>query len=193
MVEERTKKLAIANEELSELASIDSLTQLKNRGFGDKHLDTHWKLALREKTELSVLLIDIDFFKDYNDFYGHPQGDECLKLFADLLNKLMRRPLDVAYRYGGEEFMIILPNTTLNGAVAIATKIHEELELMAIPHETSTIRPYVTCSIGVMSLIPTAAVRVTELIESVDEALYEAKDQGRNQTVIGKLSVKLEI
>jgi len=163
MVEERTKKLAIANEELSELASIDSLTQLKNRGFGDKHLDVQWKLALREKTELSVLLIDIDFFKDYNDFYGHPQGDECLKLFAGLLNKLMRRPLDVASRYGGEEFMVILPKTTLNGAMAIANKIHQELELMAIPHETSTIRTFVTCSMGVVTLIPNDAINVAEL------------------------------
>lgn len=185
MVEERTKKLAQVNEELQKIAAIDSLTQLKNRGFGDRHLETHWKMAQREQNSLSILLIDIDYFKAYNDFYGHLQGDECLKAFASLINQLPKRPLDVAYRYGGEEFMIVLPNTPLAGAVKIAESVHQSLALLAMPHEASLIGPYVTCSIGIASMIPDQSDELKVFIETADDALYSAKEQGRNQTVIG--------
>jgi len=184
-VDERTRELAALNEELSKLASVDGLTQLTNRRYSDLHLETEWKRARRDQIELSIIFIDIDYFKLYNDMYGHPQGDECLKAFSDLLRKLIKRPSDLACRYGGEEFLMILPNTPLDGAVKVAETIQKELETLEIPHGKSEISEFVNCSMGIASIIPKNEIDIADLIKSADLALYKAKDQGRNQIVIG--------
>lgn len=184
MVDERTKELAILNDELVKLASIDGLTQLKNRRYADIHLDTEWKRALREHVSLSILLIDIDYFKAYNDMYGHPQGDQCLKAFANVLKKTTKRSSDIACRYGGEEFLLILPNTHSSGAVTIAEAILADIRALEIPHEQSSISEIVTCSIGVASITPENDQEIADLIKSADTALYKAKNNGRNQIVM---------
>lgn len=184
-VEERTSELAVLNEELSKLASMDGLTQLANRRYADIHMEAEWKRARRGQLELSIILIDIDYFKPYNDFYGHPKGDECLKSFSALLSKALKRPADMACRYGGEEFLLILPNTPLYGAAKVAETIQRELRDIEIPHEMSKASEFVTCSMGIASIIPQSELGMEDLIKSADIALYKAKEQGRNQMVVG--------
>ncbi|KDR96408.1 diguanylate cyclase (GGDEF) domain-containing protein [Peptoclostridium litorale DSM 5388] len=184
-VDERTRELAVLNEELIKRASVDGLTQLTNRRYGDIHLETEWKRAQRGQFELSIIFIDIDYFKPYNDFYGHPKGDECLKLFSALLSKTLKRPSDRACRYGGEEFLLILPDTPLEGAVKVAETIQKELGDLEIPHEMSKISEFVTCSMGIASIIPQNEFGMADLVKSADIALYKAKEQGRNRIVVG--------
>lgn len=175
------EQLEIANRELRRLASIDSLTQLANRRCFDEFLHQEWQRLRREQGFLSLILLDIDFFKSYNDTYGHQSGDECLKHVARLIEETIKRPADLAVRYGGEEFAVILPNTPLEGAMHIAREIHAKVELAAIAHAGSQISPHLTLSGGVATIIPSHQSALGDLIASADQALYRAKLQGRNQ------------
>jgi two-component system cell cycle response regulator len=175
--------LRSANVELERLAKIDSLTEVANRRYFDEYLEREWKRLAREAQPLSLILCDVDCFKLYNDFYGHPAGDRCLKEIAQAISHSARRPADLVARYGGEEFVIILPNTTLTGALKVANSIRQEVEQLKILHERSIVQPFVTVSLGVSSTIPHPELSRVTLIRVADEALYKAKNKGRNCAV----------
>ncbi|MFA9202275.1 MAG: diguanylate cyclase domain-containing protein, partial [Candidatus Nanopelagicaceae bacterium] len=141
-------RLQTANQKLQKLAILDGLTGIANRRYFDLVLDKEWQRLAREQQPLSLILCDIDYFKAYNDTYGHQQGDRCLKQVAQILQQSTRRPADLVARYGGEEFAIILPNTDLQGALFIAKNIKQELAQKQLPHSQSSVSQYVTCSMG---------------------------------------------
>lgn len=178
-------QLAESNSQLMHLADTDELTGLYNRRSLDKHLSSEWSRACRAQIPLSVLLLDVDFFKQYNDSYGHHAGDECLVRVADILLEHAQRSNDMCARYGGEEFAIILPETNSENALRIAEAIRTDLESQQIPHATSTIGKVVTLSIGVSSIIPGQPEYSDRLLQAADKALYLAKNQGRNRVVMG--------
>lgn len=163
------------------LASFDSLTQIANRRRFDEHLEAQWKQMARERAPLSVILCDVDHFKQYNDTYGHLAGDECLKKVAGVLSQTAKRPSDLVARYGGEEFAAILPQTDRYGATIVATRIQTKLEQLSIPHENSPISQWVTLSMGVVCTVPTHDQSPRMLLDQADQLLYFAKHQGRNR------------
>jgi len=173
-------ELLNANKQLKHLAMYDQLTQLANRRYFDEALDKEFKLAKREKNPLSVIICDIDFFKVYNDTYGHQKGDECLTLVSKVLANSVCRPTDLACRYGGEEFTFILPNTPLDGAMEFAEKVRAALLDSQIEHKGSTVSPYVSLSLGVATYQGQFASG-DEITQQADKALYKAKDSGRNR------------
>ncbi len=175
------KAAVTAEEALEKHAKIDSLTQLANRRYYDLYIHDEWLRLKREKKVLSIIFIDIDFFKLYNDYYGHLAGDKCIKCVAFVLKKIIHRPSDLAARYGGEEFIITLPDTPLEGARKLAQLIQEELKKLQIPHDKSKVNQYLTCSIGVVSAIPDSNNSIEKIVEIADKAMYEAKQQGRNR------------
>ena len=177
---ESQQKLAQANIKLQQLADIDGLTGLANRRRFDDVLRTEWQRAQRTGHTLSLLMCDIDFFKLYNDSHGHLAGDECLKKVAAVLGASLRRPGDLAARFGGEEFTLVLPDTEAGGALAIAETCRQQVDALALPNHADR---NVTLSIGVASMIPTAGAVPLALIDSADRALYEAKHAGRNRVV----------
>lgn len=181
---ESQRQLALANLELNKLASLDGLTGIANRRRFDEVMQGEWQRAQRSQSALSLLLCDIDFFKGYNDTYGHQAGDLCIKKVAAVLSASVRRPADLAARYGGEEFILLLPDTDLNGALAVAEFCCRQVEALAIPHSTSSAAGVVTLSIGVASAVPPASLRYEKLINRADQALYKAKSMGRNQVVL---------
>ncbi|MGF1540851.1 MAG: diguanylate cyclase [Pleurocapsa sp.] len=185
-VEERTKSLQEANQELNRLAHIDSLTQIYNRYHFDVALQQIWQQAIREKQELAIILCDVDNFKPYNDTYGHLAGDRCLQQVAKAIDCAVSRGQDVAARYGGEEFVVILPNTKIVGAVRVAKRIKNAVNNLKIPHTTSTIKDCVTVSCGVSCLLPAHELTPQHLVQSADRALYQAKFQGRDRIVVGE-------
>lgn len=172
-----------ANEELQRLAALDDLTQIANRRRFDERLAEEWRRARRDGTYLSVMLCDIDFFKLYNDTYGHVQGDETLQAVAQCISGILKRPMDLVARYGGEEFALVLPNTDLQGAARVAGEVKAAVEALKIPHEQSEAGPYISLSYGVAAMIPESNAPGKTLIEQADKALYKAKAQGRNQIV----------
>ncbi|AIE75427.1 MULTISPECIES: PleD family two-component system response regulator [unclassified Synechocystis] len=180
-------QLESANQMLERLAKIDQLTQLANRRQLELFLDTEWSEAIREQYPFSVLLCDIDYFKNYNDYYGHQGGDSCLQKTAVALAKVVSRPKDLAARYGGEEFLIALPNTDLEGAVHIGEQIRREIAGLHIPHAQSAIADRVTLSIGCASTIPPHGSGWAQLVAKADKYLYQAKAEGRNRLVSGQL------
>jgi diguanylate cyclase (GGDEF)-like protein len=170
-----------ANKQLEILSSIDPLTQILNRRGLKEVLASAWKINERQQGELSILMIDIDFFKPYNDNYGHPQGDKCLVQVTNTLNETLNRATDSLARYGGEEFIAVLPFTPLEGARFKAKELSLALLSQKIKHEYSSIFPYVTVSIGIATTSADDHVaNASELIKQADIALYQAKDQGRN-------------
>jgi diguanylate cyclase (GGDEF)-like protein len=169
------------NQELEKLVNIDGLTNIPNRRFFDYYLEKEWKLSIRRKRRLSLIMADIDFFKLYNDYYGHLKGDDCLKKVANVFSKALTRPADLPARYGGEEFAIILPETDEHGATSVAKGIFKTLEKENIPHKNSKISNSVTCSMGIITLLPTAQDTIENFIEKADLALYQAKNGGRNR------------
>lgn len=179
-------RLQTANQKLQQLAILDGLTNIANRRYFDLVLNKEWQRLSREKQPLSLILCDVDFFKAYNDCYGHQQGDLCLQEIAKILNKSTRRPADLVARYGGEEFAVILPNTDNNGALFIARKIQAALAEQKIPHSKSSVSKYVTCSMGISTIIPHPQDSVANLIEIADKQLYQAKKTGRNRIVVEK-------
>jgi diguanylate cyclase (GGDEF)-like protein len=163
---------------------MDGLTQVANRRRFDEYLIQEWKRAPREQQPLTLILCDVDYFKQYNDTYGHLAGDECLIKVAQALDKTVRRPGDLVARYGGEEFAIILPQTSVTGAVQVADLIIQTLESLEIPHQTSLISSNLTISMGIASLIPSLDSSFQVLIEVTDKALYQAKTEGRNRYIV---------
>ena len=172
-------QLLQANKELDEVAHFDVLTQVMNRRGYEDMLSRLWKDHERRKADLSILLMDIDHFKKYNDGYGHIKGDECLREVAQVLKKELKRPIDVIARYGGEEFVVILPGTNKAGAKLVADRFLNALKAANMPHEYSDSASYVTVSIG--SAEATEDDSTESLLKRADEALYQAKESGRNR------------
>jgi diguanylate cyclase (GGDEF)-like protein/PAS domain S-box-containing protein len=172
-----------ANLELERLATLDGLTQVANRRRFDEYLSQEWRRMAREQQYLSLILCDVDYFKSYNDHYGHQAGDACLKKVAAAMRNTLKRPADLVARYGGEEFAIILPSTAVQGAIAVAQAIQKAIKILRLPHIQSQISDFITVSFGVSSIIPTHNLRVETLITTADQALYEAKKQGRDRIV----------
>lgn len=176
-------QLEIANQKLQLLVNHDGLTGLANRRRLDEYLQQEWKRMARESQPLSLLLLDVDFFKKYNDTYGHLQGDQCLKKIAQIIQKNVKRPADLVARYGGEEFAVILPNTPSSGAKQVAKRIQQGLQELQLEHRASSVSPWVTLSCGISGLIPNHYQSPYRLIQSADQALYQAKEQGKNQII----------
>jgi two-component system chemotaxis family response regulator WspR len=174
-------QLEAANAELQKLSSTDGLTKLCNRRKLDEVLDQEWRRCRREQVPLSFVLIDIDFFKRYNDHYGHPEGDECLRRVAAALSSALRRPGDLVARYGGEEFAVVLPHTPLEGAATVAETLREAVEELRIAHARSEAAEHVTLSLGVATLEPRGDSDLAALVATADAALYAAKRAGRNR------------
>ncbi|MBF0120003.1 MAG: GGDEF domain-containing protein [Desulfobacterales bacterium] len=173
------------NIRLKYLIALDGLTGIANRRTLDETLNNEWQRGLRNGNPLSVLLMDIDHFKFYNDTYGHQRGDECLKQVAKTLKAFARRPGDLAARYGGEEFAVILSNTELIEASIVATRILQAVQGLKISHIKSSVDlKVVTLSIGIAVIVPHPSLSVSQLIENADRALYCAKSQGRNRVAI---------
>jgi two-component system cell cycle response regulator len=166
---------------LSSMALIDGLTGIANRRSFDSFLTIEWRRASRNRMPLSLILCDVDFFKAYNDTYGHQAGDECLQKVASTISTTANRPTDFVARYGGEEFGMILPDTNASGAVVVAETVRRRVQGQKIPHCASKNNGYITISLGVATIIPTQHTNVPRLLEAADRALYEAKSAGRNQ------------
>lgn len=170
--------------ELTEKTFFDSLTGILNRRFFDENVENEWKKCLRENASLSLIMLDIDYFKKYNDHYGHQRGDDCLKKVAQEIRISLLRPSDIAMRYGGEEFVVILPNTKMHGAQRVAERIRQNITNLAIDHEDSTVSKVVTLSQGIAEM-NNKEDTVYECLKNADRSLYEAKNQGRNMIVLG--------
>ncbi|WP_413161278.1 diguanylate cyclase domain-containing protein [Capilliphycus salinus ALCB114379] len=173
------------SQNLYQQAISDPLTQVANRRAFDHYLQQEWNRSKRDKLPLSLILADIDYFKNYNDRYGHQAGDRCLRKIAQAIKEAVKRPADFVARYGGEEFAIILPNTEIEGAKQVAELIRSEIHQLQIPHGDSSVCEYVTLSLGVTSQVPQAEDLCEILISKADAALYEAKKQGRDRIVEG--------
>lgn len=172
---------------LQKQANLDALTQLANRRAFDHHLKLEWGHCLRSQQPLSLILCDVDYFKAYNDFYGHPRGDQCLVQVAQVIQQSVRRTGDLAVRYGGEEFALLLPNTTLDAARQIALALQVRLRERGLIHAGSGISNYVTVSLGLVAHIPQLGNAPESLLPVADQALYEAKRQGRDRLVAKEL------
>jgi diguanylate cyclase len=183
---ENSRYLKQNNLFLEQLSNMDGLTQIYNRRFFDSTIEKEWKRAARNGTSLSLIMFDIDNFKKYNDTYGHQVGDECLQKISKLAQTLTQRPSDVVARYGGEEFVIILPETNEEGAMKVAETIRRAIQSLAIPNIYSFVLPIVTISVGVACLKPTSDTSQMLLIEKADQALYQAKSEGRNRVELFK-------
>ena len=183
-----TRKLVLKQYELSEqlhyLSLIDQLTQIPNRRLFEEKFGFEWKRSYREKQPLTLMLLDIDFFKEYNDMYGHKLGDQCLKKIVESVSTIFKRSTDFFGRYSGDEFIIFLPNTDAEGAQLVAKKIKHAIEELAIEHKDSSVAKHITLSIGIASSIPFHEDNHSILREHSDLALYAAKHKGRNQYVL---------
>ncbi len=169
--------------EVNELVMIDPLTQLFNRRGFDFHLQKQWEINQEKCNYLTLLFCDIDYFKQYNDIYGHLGGDDCLKKVAFLLQNEFKPFNGIICRYGGEEFSVILPEVSLETAVEIAAKSQQELAQLKIEHQGSLVSYYVTLSIGISSIIPNTTLPPKEFIDYTDKLMYLAKNQGRNKII----------
>lgn len=168
---------------LKMLSTTDGLTGIANRRRFDDLLHKEWRRALREEEPLSILLIDIDNFKKYNDLYGHLKGDECLKHVATILQNSLKRETDILARYGGEEFAAVLPNTELQGAHQFALQLMQAIERESIVHENNAEFNIVTLSMGLTALVPDKQIDISDALSFTDGCLYEAKNAGRNQCI----------
>ena len=181
-------ELEESNNALQLLSCLDGLTGIANRRRFDDFMESEWKRAVRENSTLTLVMIDIDSFKAYNDNYGHQKGDETLKTVVSALNKGINRPADLLARYGGEEFVIVLPDTTMAGALQLAKSLLVNVRELNIPHEYSDASSRVTISAGIACCEPEVRHNTVEsLIEAADKAMYEAKIGGRNQIVISEI------
>jgi len=179
-------KLKQMQEQLVKLSNQDKLTGISNRRHFDEYLDVEWRRNMRNQTPLAVIMADIDYFKRFNDTYGHLAGDECLIKVASTLHSVLQRPSDLAARYGGEEFIGVLSNTNVAGAHQIAEAFRSEVKKLAISHSSSPMR-CVTVSCGVAAVVPNIAILPSELIDMADKHLYAAKDAGRNVVISSAL------
>jgi len=178
---EVTRQLEEANKTLQRFSYLDGLTGVSNRRFFDDTLLKEWRRAQREKQSIGFIMIDIDFFKAYNDFYGHQGGDECLKRVARAINTVPKRPTDFVARYGGEEFAVVLPNTDIEGVMVVAEQMLNDVRNLAIVHERSKVADRVTISLGIAACIPPKGKGFEQLIKEADAALYSAKADGRDR------------
>ncbi len=181
------KQLEASNRELTRLSSLDGLTEIANRRYFDDHLDKEWRRSVRDKTLLALILIDVDYFKPFNDNYGHQRGDECLQHVAKALSHALQRPADFVARYGGEEFVVVLPETDARGAMQIAENLRAAVDALHMEHVCSKICDHVTISLGVACCSPDFQ-KPGDIIKAADQALYQAKERGRNQAVLWEKS-----
>lgn len=188
-ITEMRDQLNQLNAELEALSQLDSLTQTYNRRTFDEMAQQQWLLAARQQNPISVLMIDVDHFKLYNDHYGHPAGDACLKKITQAIRDCLNRPFDLLGRYGGEEFVVLLPETDSIGAMKVAEAINAELEKIGLRHEVSPTHHHVTVSIGGASCGQTISYSLEELIKRADRALYKAKHSGRNRSLVDDIAV----
>ena len=175
------KNLERVNKRLKNLSVLDGLTKIFNRRRFDEFLQYEWKSAIRRKTPLSLIMIDIDFFKAFNDTYGHQAGDNCLKQVAKVLSKTLKRSEDFIGRYGGEEFVVVVKGMSIKEVNLLAESLRKKVEKLDIEHISSKVSKFVTVSLGVSTIIPSIDSSPSELIESADNALYQAKQNGRNR------------
>ncbi|CAA0126055.1 Phytochrome-like protein cph2 [Halioglobus japonicus] len=188
-VEQRTRELEAANRQLEKLVSVDGLTGIANRRAFDELLKREWIGHARRSSHLAMILLDIDYFKPYNDSYGHLEGDDALRKVAQCLSDALQREVDTVARYGGEEFAIVLPDTNLEGALKIAERVKDAVYNLNIPHRASPVSDRLTFSCGVAETVPTEALKPEDLIALADSALYRAKEAGRD-TVVASPSAK---
>ena len=175
------RKTQELNLKLKDISYIDGLTGVANRLKFEEFFTQEWNRAKRTKKPLSILMIDLDFFKNYNDLLGHLEGDNCLKEVASIMSKHVRSDMDLVARFGGEEFVVVLPETDLRSALKVAERIRKDVEELRIAHPASKASKYVTVSVGVASMIPAENLKKEVLINMADKALYEAKGKGRNR------------
>jgi two-component system chemotaxis family response regulator WspR len=179
------QQLLDTNLKLQRLMNSDGLTGLSNRRHFDEYLELEWRRATREQTQLSLMMIDVDYFKAYNDGFGHLEGDEALRQVAQAIRTSCSRPSDLPARYGGEEFAMVLPNTSPGGARLLAEKLRQSILGLNIPHIAPAPGSSLTVSIGVATVIPQQGTNCRQLILDADKGLYQAKNNGRNQVVVG--------
>jgi len=176
-------QLKVTRDELDRAARLDSLTQIYNRREFDRAMTQEWRRCARSQVPLSLLMVDIDQFKKYNDHYGHLAGDGCIRMLAQTMKNGVDRTADLVCRYGGEEFGILLPDTSAGGALRVAQNIQQKIEALQIPHEASSVSDYVTVSIGCFTMLPVQGDDMLALIDGADKRLYQAKNRGRNKIV----------
>ncbi|WP_455220967.1 diguanylate cyclase [Kaarinaea lacus] len=181
---ELQKELQRSNAELQKLTCLDGLTCIANRRRFDDFIRKECLRSARDETTIALILIDIDYFKLYNDNYGHLKGDECLQKVAAALQKAVQRPADLVARYGGEEFAVVLPSTDASGAIKIADSLRHAVEALELPHAYSPLTNIITISMGIACKVANEKTSPADLIEMADEALYEAKNAGRNQSKV---------
>jgi diguanylate cyclase (GGDEF)-like protein len=184
MAVSREKKLRELASELESQTLVDGLTGIANRRRFDLHLDDEFRRAKRNTSPLSLIMIDVDYFKDYNDNYGHQHGDRCLVQIAGALSNVLNRSRDLVARYGGEEFTVVLPDTNGDGAMQIAEAMRAEIEGLHIEHAYSGVAKFVTVSLGISTIVPEHLSKTGTLIHAADRALYQAKRSGRNCVVM---------
>jgi len=182
-IRDAEKALQRANQELEVLATEDGLTKIANRRRFDEFLETEWRRQKRNGNPISLVMADVDYFKNYNDTYGHRAGDDCLRKVADVMKDSIHRAGDVCARYGGDEFVVVMPETNLDGARHVVDRIRSKLREIRIPHEQSEAALHVTVSFGVSSIVPGNSLGPEVLVEIADKRLYLAKQQGRNCVV----------
>lgn len=183
------QKLAETNHRLESIASKDPLTRLPNRRSYDEYFASEWDRHKRSASILSLMIIDVDQFKEYNDHYGHNEGDTCLIRVGNIINNNLKRPGDMACRYGGEEFVVILPDTGYEGVIEVAERIRKAIHDLKIPHLTSDVCPFLTVSIGVSSIDPDDQNEPQDFFNHADSQLYIAKNTGRNKVCIDTESI----
>ena len=184
LIQRKNNQLQKANEKLKNLVDVDPLTGIANRRNFDHVIDEEWRRARRRNYTLAMLMVDIDYFKAYNDSLGHQKGDQCLRQVAQGLHSMARRPGDLVARYGGEEFAIVLPALNLDEALAVANGFCEKVRTLGIPHPRSDVSDVVTVSVGVAALRPNQGNERSDLLKLADDALYLAKNRGRNRVEV---------
>ncbi len=180
---ESQRKLLEINHELQRLTNVDGLTGLSNRRYFNDYSGPQWKLAIREQAPIAILMIDVDNFKKYNDTYGHLAGDEVLKSVGAAMLRSFARPTDLPARFGGEEFVVLLPATPIESLLTLGDRLRANVEELKIPHSASGVCGHVTVSVGGAAAIPNPEDTLLALVEAADQALYEAKASGKNRVV----------
>lgn len=179
-IKSRTKELQVANRKLAQMSKIDPLTGLGNRRYFDEQLKYAWNKSLKEKKPISIIMMDIDYFKSFNDNYGHLEGDKCLKIIGNTIKSSIREKADIVARYGGEEFVALLSETDLHMAAVMAERIRTNIKSLKIPHQFSCASDYITISLGVNTIIVAEDDSMNEFIRRADRKLYMAKEKGRD-------------
>jgi len=180
-LEQASMELQHANTRLEQLVRVDELTGIGNRRAFDEHMDLEWRRQTRAKEPVALLLCDVDYFKKYNDYYGHPAGDDCLRLIGDVLRKCFQRANEFPARYGGEEFAVILSGTVFDDAMERAEALRDSVAQLAIPHHGVSKNHCVSVSVGLATTVPGSKIKHDQLLKAADAALYKAKQNGRNR------------